>query len=63
MLKFTVAKEKGSNQYYACEVGHEDVPLGKRYTDKKKALKEAAVYCGLPYKEFMHLYRKTGKEE
>lgn len=42
VLIYTVGKEKGSNRYYVCRVGEENVPLTKRYTTKKKALHKAA---------------------
>ena len=58
MLEYTVSKEKGSNQYYVCRVGEEKTPLSKRYTDKKKALKAAAGFECMDYKEYMKLYRK-----
>lgn len=58
MLEYTVSKEKGSNQYYVCRVGEEKTPLSKRYTDKKKALKAAAGFGGMAYKEYMKIYRK-----
>lgn len=58
MLEYTVSKEKGSNQYYVCRVGEEKTPLSKRYTDKKKALKAAAGFEGMEYKEYMKIYRK-----
>lgn len=61
MLEYTVSKEKGSNQYYVCRVGEEKTPLAKRFTEKKKALKAAAGFEGMEYKEYMRVYRKEGK--
>ena len=58
MLEYTVSKEKGSNQYYVCRVGEEKTPLSKPYTDKKKALKAAAGFEDMAYKEHMKIYRK-----
>ena len=58
MLEYTVVKEKGSNRYYVCRVGEENIPLTSRFTAKKKALHKAAEMEGLDYKEYMSLRRK-----
>ena len=58
MLEYTVTKEKGSNRYYVCRVGEENIPLTSRFTEKKKALHKAAEMEGLDYKEYMSLRRK-----
>ena len=58
MLEYTVSKEKGSNRYYVCRVGEENIPLTSRFTEKKKALHKAAEMEGLDYKEYMSLRRK-----
>lgn len=57
-MKYTACKEKGG-KYFVCREGREDIPLSsQRYSDKKKALKEAARLCGMDYKEYMKEYRK-----
>lgn len=57
-MKYIVAKSKGNNQYYVCEEGVEDKPLSRNFTEKKKALKEAAKMSGIEYKDYMKCYRK-----
>ena len=37
--------------------------LTKRYTEKKKALKAAAGFEGMNYKEYMKVYRKEKKSD
>ncbi len=51
-MKYNVAKEKGG-RYYVCREGKEDEPLSEYYTERKKALKEAARRCDLSYKGYM----------
>lgn len=63
MLEYTVLKEKGGNQYYVCRVGEEKTLLSKRYTEKKKALKAAAGFEGMDYKEYMKVYRKEKQSD
>ena len=60
VLEYTVSKEKGSNRYYVCRVGEENVPLTQRYTTKKKALHKAAEMQGIDYKRYMQIRRRDG---
>lgn len=60
VLEYTVAKEKGSSQYYVCRVGEEKTPLTRRYTTKKKALHKAAEMQGIDYKNYMRIRRRDG---
>lgn len=60
VLEYTVAKEKGSSQYYVCRVGEEKTPLTRRYTTKKKALHKAAEMQGIEYKLYMAIHRRDG---
>lgn len=60
VLEYTVAKEKGSSQYYVCRVGEEKTPLTRRYTTKKKALHKAAEMQGIEYKLYMAIRRRDG---
>jgi|GEM_PF-1731198 len=60
VLEYTVAKEKGSSQYYVCRVGEEKTPLTRRYTTKKKALHKAAEMQGIEYKNYMRIRRRDG---
>ena len=61
-LEYTVAKEKGSSQYYVCRVGDEKTPLTCKYTTKKKALHKAAEMQGLEYKLYMKIRRRDGAD-
>lgn len=63
VLEYTVAKEKGSSQYYVCRVGEEKTPLTCRYTTKKKALHKAAEMQGLDYKLYMQIRRRDCVKE
>lgn len=63
VLEYTVAKEKGSSQYYVCRVGEERTPLTRRYTTKKKALHKAAEMQGLDYKLYMQIRRRDCVKE
>ena len=63
VLEYTVAKEKGSSQYYVCRVGEEKTPLTRRYTTKKKALHKAAEMQGLDYKLYMQIRRRDCVKE
>ena len=63
MLEYTVSKEKGSNRYYVCRVGEENIPLSSRFTAKKKALHKAAEMQGLEYKQYMRIRRRDGVKE
>lgn len=63
MLKYTVSKEEGSNRYYVCRAGEEKTPLSKRYTEKKKALKAAAGFEGMDYKEYIKVHRKERQSD
>ena len=58
VLEYTVAKEKGSSQYYVCRVGEEKTPLSSRYSTKKKALHKAAEMQGVDYELYMKLRRR-----
>jgi hypothetical protein len=60
VLEYTVAKEKGSSQYYVCRVGEEKTPLSRRYTTKKKALHKAAEMQGVTYDLYMKIRRRDG---
>lgn len=62
VLEYTVAKEKGSSQYYVCRVGDEKTPLTRKYTTKKKALHKAAEMQGLEYKLYMKIRRRDGAD-
>lgn len=59
-MKYTVAKEKGG-RYFVCKDG-EDKPLSVYYTEKKKALKEAARLAGVSFKDYMKCYRKESHD-
>ena len=59
-LAYTVSKEKGSSRYYAHEIGCRNSPLDGSAGDKKRALHAAADAQGVPFKEFMKLWRKAG---
>lgn len=61
-MKYNVVKEKGG-RYYVCRDGKEDEPLSDYYTEKKKALKEAARKCDLSYKTYMKCYRKECRDD
>ena len=58
VLEYTVAKEKGSSQYYVCRVGKEKTPLSHNYSTKKKALHKAAEMQGLDYDLYMKIRRR-----
>lgn len=62
-MKYGVGKEKGSSRFFICREG-EGVPLSpERYTEKKKALKQAAALEGMTYKEYMKAHRQNGIED
>lgn len=62
MVQYEVRKEKGG-RYYVCPVGRPDMPLKGSYSgDKKKAIKYAAVMCGMPLKEYMKARKENGNE-
>ena len=46
-----------------CESGREDTPLSDYYTEKKKALKEAARKSDLSYQVYMKCYRKEFRDD
>lgn len=59
-ITFDVAKEKGSNRYYAFDMENPDMPISgskPTYGTKKDALHNAAENMGIPYKEYMKLRR------
>lgn len=59
-ITFDVAKEKGSNRYYAYDVEQPNIPVSgskATYGTKKDALHNAAENMGVSYKEYMKLRR------
>lgn len=53
-ITYDVSKEKGG-KYYAHPAGLPNNPIPGSYGDKRKALKVAAKYMGIPLKEYMKL--------
>ena len=62
-MKYGVGKERGSRRFFICREG-EGVPLSpERYTEKKKALKQAAALEGMSFKDYMKAYRKDHRDD
>lgn len=61
VLKYTIAKERGSSRYYVHEVGNPS-PIPNTYGTKKQALHKAAKLNDLGYKDYMKVRRKEGVE-
>lgn len=61
-MKYTVSKEKGG-RYFVCREGREDTPLSDYYTEKKKALKEAARMSDISFKDYMKCYRRECRDD
>lgn len=60
-ITYDVSKEKGSNRWYAHQVGFPYIPVFSErgtFGTKKNALHIAADCMGLPYKEYMQLRKK-----
>ena len=55
MISYDVAKEKGG-RYYVYNSRNPMIPISGTFKkDKKDALKLAANYSGVPYKEFLKM--------
>lgn len=59
VLKYTIAKEKGSSRYYVHKVDNPS-PIPDTYGTKKQALHIAAKLNELPYRDYMKVRRKAG---
>lgn len=60
VLKYSIVKEKGSNNYYVYAIGDKTPIAGTRGT-KKKALRKAAELNNLDYKDYMKVRRREGR--
>ena len=60
VLEYTVAKEKGSHNYYVHRVGDEKTRLTEFYATKKKALHKAAEMQNTEYVTYMRIRRREG---
>lgn len=59
VLKYSIAKEKGSSNYYVYAIGDKTPIAGTRST-KRKALRKAAELNELDYKDYMKVRRREG---
>ena len=62
VLKYSIAKEKGSSNYYVYAIG-DKTPIAGTRSNKRKALRKAAELNGLDYKDYMRVRRREGVKE
>lgn len=62
VLKYSIAKEKGSSSYYVYAIG-DKTPIAGTRSNKRKALRKAAELNGLDYKDYMRVRRREGVKE
>ncbi len=62
VLKYSIAKEKGSSNYYVYAIG-DKTPIAGTRSNKRKALRKAAELNGLDYKDYMRVRRREGVTE
>lgn len=59
VLKYSIAKEKGSNKYYVFAI-EDKQPIPGTLSNKKRALHKAAELNDLDYKDYMRVRRREG---
>lgn len=59
VLRYSIAKEKGSSNYYVFAIG-DKTPIAGTRSNKRKALRKAAELNGLDYKDYMRVRRREG---
>ncbi len=62
VLRYSIAKEKGSSNYYVFAIG-DKTPIAGTRSNKRKALRKAAELNGLDYKDYMRVRRREGVTE